>query len=261
VGPPLPLPSRLASGGVGSQLWIRGVVGWQRQIWWRPTSGNGQAPDGGLLPHVWRAPAVDTSAGSSTSAWPVLLLQFLCSAHVHGRLQPHERWALAAVSVLARGGLLAVGFGLMRSRLWQWSRRSTVDSAFSDAFGGRPWMVAAQVGACGPDVMELGTGGVNIWRRWCRLWSELVGPALLCSGGEVGSVLATDGIYGMAFGLWFCLPCISGHLDPTTGGLHGDGFVVDESPSYLVQALFWSFSRQIWQTTRWCCDVSLQRWR
>jgi hypothetical protein len=36
--------------------------------------------------------------------------------------------------------------------------------------------------------------------------------------------------------------------------------VVVESPSSLVHALFRSFSRQIWQPSRWGCDVSLQRW-
>jgi hypothetical protein len=36
--------------------------------------------------------------------------------------------------------------------------------------------------------MELGAGGVKIWRHWCQFWLELVGSVLLCSHGEVGPV-------------------------------------------------------------------------
>jgi hypothetical protein len=88
----------------------------------------------------------------------------------------------------------------------------------------------------------------------------LVRPVLLCSGGDVRPVLVAVRIWGVAPPLVHH-PCVGGCWIRRLVVVLAVGLVVVESLSSLGQALFRSFSRQIWQPSRWRCDVSLRWWQ
>jgi hypothetical protein len=148
-------------------------------------------------------------------------------------------WAPTAVLMLMCGGSLAVGSTIMH--------------------GGSQHTGSALDGGLDVRCSTFG-GACNGWPQTTMAWGwriqDLEASVLLCSGGEVRPASATDQIWGMASGLWFAFPA------SVASGHHGGGLVVVESPSFLVHALFWSFSRQIWQTSWWRHDVSLHpsRW-
>jgi hypothetical protein len=103
-------------------------------------------------------------------------------------------------------------------------------SAEASYLGGR--LGVARVRACDSDG-GVGAGGVKIWRCQCRYLSVLVGPVLLCSGGEVGLVSAAFQIWGMASPLVHH-PCVRRWLlDPEAGGCLGGGFGGCQIPLFL----------------------------
>jgi hypothetical protein len=168
--------------------------------------------------------------------------------------RPHA-WRVPAAGLVEA----LAGGGLVRGELQRWARCLCVVSSRRARARWRPCLSAA-----GSVLPKSGRAAQMAWSWGWRHQdleaSVLVRPVLLCSGGDVRPVLVAVRIWGVAPPLVHH-PCIGGCWIRRLVVVLAVGLVVVESLSSLGQALFRSFSRQIWQPSRWRCDVSLRWWQ